>query len=104
MAATHCYAFADPESRTCAHPNARNRFDVTSPGLHMPYFALKHMDLISPRLMLLIAGERAETRKFSELVLLPIRQAAVHDAHHGQDGRVLRQAPVKQRTAGGART
>ncbi|MBR2817125.1 MAG: hypothetical protein IKE60_20880 [Reyranella sp.] len=104
MAATRCYAFADPESRTCAHPDARNRFVVTSPGLHMPYFPLKHMDLISPRLVLLIAGERAEMRKFSELVLRPVRQAAVHGARHGQDGRVLRQAPVKQQTAGGART
>jgi fermentation-respiration switch protein FrsA (DUF1100 family) len=49
-----------------AHPNARNRFIVTSPGLHMAYYPLEHMELISPRPVLLIAGERAETRKFSE--------------------------------------
>lgn len=49
-----------------AHPNARNRYVVTSLGLHMAYYPLEHMDLISPRPVLLIAGEKAETRKFSQ--------------------------------------
>lgn len=49
-----------------AHPNASNRFVVTSPGLHMAYYPLEHMDLVSPRPVLLIAGERAETLKFSQ--------------------------------------
>ncbi|MEG1112686.1 MAG: alpha/beta hydrolase [Hafnia sp.] len=49
-----------------AHPNARNRYVVTSPGLHMAYYPLEHMDLIAPRPVLLIAGEKAETRKFSQ--------------------------------------
>ena len=49
-----------------AHPSAHNRFVVTSPGLHIAYYPLEHMELISPRPVLLIAGERAETRKFSE--------------------------------------
>mgnify|MGYP001210803611 CR=1 FL=1 len=49
-----------------AHPNARNRFVVTSPGLHMAYYPLEHMELISPRPVLLIAGERAETLRFSQ--------------------------------------
>ncbi|WP_044874469.1 alpha/beta hydrolase [Pseudomonas sp. LFM046] len=49
-----------------AHPNARNRYVVTTPGLHIAYYPLEHMELISPRPVLLIAGENAETRKFSE--------------------------------------
>jgi len=49
-----------------AHPRAANRYVVTSPGLHMAYYPLAHMDLISPRPLLLIAGEKAETRKFSQ--------------------------------------
>ncbi|URO01182.1 alpha/beta hydrolase [Leclercia adecarboxylata] len=49
-----------------AHPNARNRYVVTSPGLHMAYYPLEHMGNISPRPVLLIAGEKAETRKFSQ--------------------------------------
>ncbi|WP_024553879.1 alpha/beta hydrolase [Franconibacter helveticus 513] len=49
-----------------AHPNAKNRYVVTSPGLHMAYYPLDHMALIAPRPVLLIAGEKAETRKFSE--------------------------------------
>ncbi|WP_251274476.1 alpha/beta hydrolase, partial [Enterobacter hormaechei] len=32
----------------------------------MAYYPLEHMDLISPRPVLLIAGEKAETRKFSQ--------------------------------------
>lgn len=65
-----------------SHPNAQNQYVVTSPGLHMAYYPLEHMDLIAPRPVLLIAGEKAETRKFSqqaydnarqpkELVILP---------------------------------
>ncbi|HHT0498869.1 TPA: alpha/beta hydrolase [Raoultella planticola] len=49
-----------------AHPNARNRYVVTSPGLHMAYYPLAHMDQIAPRPVLLITGEKAETRKFSQ--------------------------------------
>ena len=49
-----------------AHPNARNRYVVTSPALHIGYYPLEHMELISPRPVLLITGEKAETRKFSE--------------------------------------
>lgn len=49
-----------------AHPNAHNRYVVTSPGLHIAYYPLEHIDLISPRPVLLIAGEKAETRKFSQ--------------------------------------
>ncbi|WP_050470409.1 alpha/beta hydrolase [Herbaspirillum chlorophenolicum] len=49
-----------------AHPNARNRFVTTSPVLHMGYYPLEHMELVSPRPALFIAGERAETLKFSQ--------------------------------------
>lgn len=49
-----------------AHPHARNKYVVTSPGLHIAYYPLEHMELIAPRPLLLIAGERAETRKFSQ--------------------------------------
>ncbi|MEJ8851145.1 alpha/beta hydrolase [Variovorax rhizosphaerae] len=49
-----------------AHPGARNRYVVTSPGLHMAYFPFSQMDAISPRPLLLIAGSKAETLKFSQ--------------------------------------
>lgn len=49
-----------------SHPNAKNRYVVTSPGLHMAYYPLEHMNQVSPRPVLLIAGEKAETRKFSQ--------------------------------------
>lgn len=49
-----------------SHPNAKNRYVVTSPGLHMAYYPLEHMADISPRPVLLIAGGKAETLKFSE--------------------------------------
>lgn len=49
-----------------AHPNAHNRYVVTSPGLHMAYYPLTHMARIAPRPVLLITGEKAETRKFSQ--------------------------------------
>lgn len=49
-----------------AHPNAQNRYVATSPGLHMAYYPLEHMDQIAPRPVLLITGEKAETRTFSQ--------------------------------------
>ncbi|MEB3081547.1 alpha/beta hydrolase [Pseudomonas aeruginosa] len=57
-----------------AHPNARNRFVVTSPGLHMAYYPLEHMELVAPRPVLLIAGERAETLKFSQAAYAKAQQ------------------------------
>lgn len=56
------------------HPNSISRYVVTSPGLHIAYYPLEHMDLISPRPVLLIAGERAETRKFSEAAYAKAQQ------------------------------
>ncbi|WP_290871489.1 alpha/beta hydrolase [Aquabacterium sp.] len=49
-----------------AHPHARNRYVVTSPGLHIGYYPLAHMEALSPRPVLLIAGEKAETLRFSQ--------------------------------------
>ncbi|MFZ4824172.1 MULTISPECIES: alpha/beta hydrolase [Pseudomonas] len=57
-----------------AHPNARNRFVVTSPGLHIAYYPLEHMELVAPRPVLLIAGERAETLKFSQAAYAKAQQ------------------------------
>lgn len=57
-----------------AHPNAHNRFVVTSPALHIGYYPLEHMEMISPRPVLLIAGARAETRKFSEAAYAQAQQ------------------------------
>lgn len=48
------------------HPNAENRFVVTSVGLHMAYFPFAQIETISPRPLLLIAGENAETLNFSQ--------------------------------------
>jgi fermentation-respiration switch protein FrsA (DUF1100 family) len=56
------------------HPNSISRFVVTSPGLHIAYYPLEHMELVSPRPVLLIAGERAETRKFSEAAFAKAQQ------------------------------
>ncbi|ALM84252.1 alpha/beta hydrolase [Bordetella sp. N] len=56
------------------HPNARNRYVVTSPGLHMGYYPLEHMELLAPRPVLLITGGRAETRKFSETAYAKAKQ------------------------------
>jgi len=48
------------------HPNAANRYVVTSVGLHMAYFPFAQVETISPRPLLLIAGEKAETLNFSQ--------------------------------------
>lgn len=57
-----------------AHPNAKNRFVVTSPALHVDYYPLEHMDLVSPRPVLLISGDRAETIKFSQAAYATAKQ------------------------------
>ena len=57
-----------------AYPHAHNRYVVTSPGLHLAYYPLTHMDLISPRPVLLISGSRAETLKFSEAAYAQAKQ------------------------------
>ncbi|KKI44183.1 DeoR faimly transcriptional regulator [Obesumbacterium proteus] len=68
------------------HPNAHNRYVVTSPGLHMAYYPLAHMDQIAPRPVLLITGEKAQTRKFSQQAYdnaeLPKELMVIPDASH----------------------
>lgn len=56
------------------HPNSISRMVVTSPGLHFAYYPFDHMELVSPRPILLIAGEHAETRKFSEAAYAKAKQ------------------------------
>ena len=49
-----------------ASPNARNLGHLSSLGLHAVYYPLEHMNLIAPRPVLLIAGEKAQTLPFSK--------------------------------------
>ncbi len=69
-----------------SHPNARNLYVVTSPGLHMAYYPLEHMAEISPRPVLLIAGGKAETLKFSRdayaMAQEPKELLVIPDASH----------------------
>lgn len=50
------------------HPNARGNFTLTSDLAMLNYSLLGHLDEISPRPILLIAGENAHSRAFSETV------------------------------------
>ncbi len=49
-----------------AHPNARNKFVFASLGLHQAYYPFDHLEKIAPRPVLLVAGDKAETFKFSQ--------------------------------------
>ena len=50
------------------HPNALGNFTTTSDLSMLNYSLLSHLDEISPRPILLIAGENAHSRAFSEIV------------------------------------
>ena len=50
------------------HPNARGGFTTTSNLVMMNWFALDYIKEISPRPILLIAGDHAHSRSFSEKV------------------------------------
>ncbi len=50
------------------HPNARGNFTTTSQMAMMNWFALDYVKEISPRPILLVAGDRAHSRSFSEKV------------------------------------
>lgn len=69
-----------------AHPNARNKFLLYSLGLHMAYYPTEHVDKISPRAALFIAGDKAETLKFSqkafEVAHEPKELLVIKGAHH----------------------
>lgn len=47
-------------------PNATNKFHFGSLGLFAGYYPLEHMEAISPRPVLIIAGEKAQTLRFSK--------------------------------------
>lgn len=68
------------------HPRARANFTTTSSGAFMNYQLLNHVDMISPRPVLLIAGEKAMTRPLSEAVFEAAGNAkefyVVPDANH----------------------
>lgn len=49
-----------------ASPNATNKFHFATLGLFAGYYPLEHMEAISPRPVLIIAGEKAQTLRFSK--------------------------------------
>jgi fermentation-respiration switch protein FrsA (DUF1100 family) len=49
------------------HPNADNRQVFTAGLAQLAFYPLAHMDVISPRPVLLIAGEKADTRFYSQI-------------------------------------
>lgn len=49
------------------HPNANNRQVFTAGLAQLAFYPLAHMEVISPRPVLLIAGEKADTRFYSQL-------------------------------------
>lgn len=68
------------------HPNARGGFTTTSNLPMMNFFALDYLTEISPRPILLIVGDRAHSRAFSEKVFdraaEPKELYVVEDAEH----------------------
>lgn len=49
------------------HPNANNRQVFTAGLAQLAFYPLAHMEVISPRPVLLIAGEKADTRFYSQI-------------------------------------
>ena len=68
------------------HPNARGGFTTTSNLAMMNFFALDYIEEISPRPILLIAGDRAHSKAFSEKIYSmaaePKELFIVEDAEH----------------------
>lgn len=68
------------------HPNARGGFTTTSNLAMMNFFALDYIEEISPRPILLIAGDRAHSKAFSEKIYSmaaePKELYIVEDAEH----------------------
>lgn len=68
------------------HPNALGGFTTTSDLAMLNYDLLSHVDEISPRPMLLIVGDRAHSKSFSERVYAaakdPKELYVVNDAEH----------------------
>ena len=51
------------------HPNSPNWFLVSSIDRIAEYSSYEHVDMISPRPLLMIAGTKADTRFFSEMAI-----------------------------------
>lgn len=68
------------------HPNARGNFTTTSDLSFLNYALNDHIDEISPRPILFIVGEQAESRFFSDMAyekaLEPKRLIVVPDCNH----------------------
>lgn len=68
------------------HPNARGAFTTTSNLTMMNFNLLDHIDEISPRPILLVVGDRAHSKFFSENVYqkasMPKELYIVNDAEH----------------------
>ena len=68
------------------HPNARGGFTTTSNLSMLAFPALAHVDEISPRPILMVVGDRAHSRFFSENVYAAAREPkeifVVEDAEH----------------------
>ena len=68
------------------HPDALGGFTTTSDLAMLNYDLLSHVDEISPRPMLLIVGDRAHSKSFSERVYAaakdPKELYVVKDAEH----------------------
>ena len=68
------------------HPNARGNFTTTSALSFMNYSLNDHTDEISPRPVLFVVGEQAESRFFSDMAYErarePKRMAVVPDCNH----------------------
>ncbi len=56
------------------HPNSPNRYVFSSLPLQMAFFPFDHLDMISPRPVLVIAGSRADTLFWSEQVIQKARE------------------------------
>jgi uncharacterized protein len=51
------------------HPNSQNWFLLSSIDRIAEYSSYEHVDMISPRPLLMIAGTKADTRFFSEMAI-----------------------------------
>lgn len=69
-----------------SHPNAKNRVVTASLALHQTYQPFTFLSSISPRPVLLIAGEQAQTLRFSndayKAAAQPKELVVIPNAHH----------------------
>jgi fermentation-respiration switch protein FrsA (DUF1100 family) len=60
------------------HPRSVGGFTITSTAAHVSHGALQHLEDIGPRPILLITGEHAHSRWFSDAVLAQADNASLH--------------------------